>query len=363
MFSYTCGHELTGKDETMVETLPPITGKKPVIGLAGFFGYGNYGDELFVSVFKEYLSEDFDLVILSDQLTKPYYTRPISEIVSEVDAIVIGGGDIVQPWNIDPRYFSKDFLKKPVFVVGVGVPIRSGTNKNPNNAEKDWIVDKYRTFFQHPSVKFIHARDEQSATWIKNKTSPGVDVIEAPDIVCALTLPAVTKAETPTLGIVTRQRPDQEDDYSQINALAAQQRERGWKVRHIILGSGEVGKRDLVDAVDIVGEKELVYSEELDTLTKAIGECHAIVSMKFHGTVVATMYGVPSTVLIPTNKNRNFMNRIDRGDLLSRYDDPDLCARFAPQPDRISDGSVKRLKDAATDLLKKMKAEIEKSLA
>ena len=55
----------------MVEKLRPETGKKPVVGLAGFFGYGNYGDELFVSVYKQFLQDDFDLRFLSDQLTKP----------------------------------------------------------------------------------------------------------------------------------------------------------------------------------------------------------------------------------------------------------------------------------------------------
>jgi polysaccharide pyruvyl transferase WcaK-like protein len=298
----------------MVETLdPPIAGR-PTVGLAGFFGYGNYGDELFVSVFKQYLGQDFNLRILSDQLRKPYYSRPVEEVVADVDAIVVGGGDIVQPWGIDPRYFSRKFLKKPVFVVGVGVPIRSVANqKSSNQSEKPQIVERYREFFQDPAVKFVHARDQQSTDWISEKLAPRVDVQEEPDIVCALDLPAVSRPEgDPILGIVTRQRPNQEDDYTKINALARQMAGQGWRIRHIILGTGEVGERDVLDAEDVAGPKELVRSEDLDVLTRAIGECRALASMKFHGTVVSTMYGVPSMVLIPTNKNRNFMNRIGR---------------------------------------------------
>lgn len=336
----------------MVETLRKETGTRPVIGLAGFFGYGNYGDELFVSVYKEYFEEHFDLRFLADQLTKPYYSKPLPEVVAGVDAIVIGGGDIVQPWNLDPRYFSKEFLDKPVFVLGVGVPIRSGTNINPNQTEKEWVVGKYREFFNHPSVKFIHARDQQSADWITSRTKPAVGVIEAPDLVCALSLPAVDRpTSVPVLGIVTRQRPNQDDDYSQINALADQQRSRGWHIRHIILGTGEVGVRDLADAADIKGPKELVYSDQLDVLTRAIGGCTALASMKFHGSVVATMYGVPSTVLIPTNKNRNFMRRIGRGELLSRYDDPTLCQRFEVPPAPIAEESVAMLRSRAMAVL------------
>lgn len=345
----------------MVETLPPVSGKKPVIGLAGFFGYGNYGDELFVSVYKEYFSDHFDLKILTDQLYKPYYNRPIEEIVDEVDAIVIGGGDIVQPWGMDVRYFSKAFLNKPVFILGVGVPIRSGENKPTHQSEKEWIVEKYKNFFQHPSVKYIHARDNQSATWIQKKLTPVVKVIEAPDIVCALSLPLASKpAGAPILGIVTRQRPNKDDDYTYLNALAEQQISNGWRVRHIILGTSDVGEKDIIDATDLKCQKELIYSQSLDDATRAIGECTCLASMKFHGTVVATMYGVPSTVLIPTNKNRNFMNRIDRGDLLSRYDDETLCERFSESPDPIDPKSVAMLKDGAKKVLEQVVKEIRK---
>lgn len=341
----------------MVEKLRPETGKKPVVGLAGFFGYGNYGDELFVSVYKQFLQDDFDLRFLSDQLTKPYYSKPLEEVVAGVDAIVIGGGDIVQPWNLDPRYFSQEFLAKPVFVVGVGVPIRSGTNMNPNHTEKDWVVKKYAEFFNHPSVKLIHGRDDQTCTWIRSKTKPAIGVIEAPDVVCALNLPPATRppAGQEVLGIVTRQRPNQEDDYTQINALADQQRARGWKIRHIILGTGDVGARDSLDAADVTGPKELVYTESLDELSRAIGSCTALVSMKFHGTVVATMYGVPSTVLIPTNKNRNFMKRIERGDLVSRFDDASLCSRFNPMPAPLDPAALDMLRSRAAEVMVRLR--------
>lgn len=338
-------------------------GRKPIVGLAGFFGYGNYGDELFVEVFREFLADRFELRILSDLKQKPYYSRPIDQVVEDVDAIVIGGGDIVQPWGMDPRYFSMEFLKRPVFVIGVGVPIRTRA-LNPNHVEKDWIIEKYARFFSHPSMRMIHARDRQSADWIRKKTHPKLKVIEAPDIVCALTLPPAQRpGGAPILGVVTRQRPGKEDDYTELNALVQQQREKGWHIRHIILGTGDVGERDLEDAVDIVGEKELVYSESLDDLSRAIGECSALASMKFHGTVVATMYGVPSMVLIPTNKNRNFMHRIARDELVSDFGDPRLCQRFGDGPAPIDPGDVRKLRKRSREVMTKLAAEISAALA
>lgn len=254
---------------------------------------------------------------------------------------------------MDQRYFARAFLKKPVFVIGVGVPIRAKRPENTHQTEKEWIVKKYRRFFQHPSVKMIHARDPQSANWITEKLHPKIDVIEAPDIVCALTLPEAHKPDgAPILNIITRQRPKKEDDYSHLNALAQQQIDQGWRIRHVILGTGQVGERDIRNADGITVEKEVIYSEDLQQLSRAIGEATAQVSMKFHGTVVATMYGVPSTVLIPTNKNRNFMRRIDREELMAKFDQASLPERFMQGPPApIDPQSVAMLRGRAQEVM------------
>lgn len=306
---------------------------KPVLGLAGFFGAGNYGDELFLDVFEKYFADDFELRVLADSMTRPYYARPLPEIVGEVDAILIGGGDILQPWGRDPRYFNPAFLKKPCFVVGIGVPIYTGANTKPPRED---VIDSHRRFFHNPSLKRVGVRDDQAANWIRENLEPELPVHVAPDIVCTLDLPAAPKPEgAPILGIVTRFRPKLEtpDDYTRVEELARHAADQGFRIRHIILGTGEVGQRDVSNADDFTFEgKEVVYSEELDDLTRAIGECTVLASMKFHGTVVATMYGVPSIVMIPTNKNRNFMNRIGLGALLARFDSDQLIEKFDNRP-------------------------------
>jgi polysaccharide pyruvyl transferase WcaK-like protein len=337
---------------------------RPVLGLAGFFGYGNYGDELFLRVFEEHLGADFDLRVLPDQLEAPYFSTQVEGLVAEVDAVLIGGGDLVQPWGMDPRYFNKAYLAKPVVVVGVGVPIRAATATTQQ--EKPHIVARYSRFFQNENTRLIHARDPQSASWIRSKTSPKVEVIEAPDIVCGLTLPFVRKpAGPPILGVVTRFRPrrDTPDDYSRIEEVAAHLQGQGWRVRQIILGTGTVGERDYANAADFrVPDKEIIRSENLDELTKAIGECTALASMKFHGTVVATMYGIPSVVMVATNKNRNFMNRIGRSDLLSQFDSPDLISKFSPPPAPINPDAVTEIGARARELLGRVRSTLYREM-
>lgn len=79
----------------------------------------------------------------------------------------------------------------------------------------------------------------------------------------------------------------------------------------------------------------------------AIGECSAYASMKFHGTVVAAMYGVPSIVLSATDKSRNFMRMVERPDLISSIADPRLRMRLPLVPAPIHSLARDRLREQA----------------
>lgn len=340
----------------------PARSGKPKLGIVGFFGHGNYGDELFLQVFEQYFGEHFDLVIIPDLPTKPYFSTPVEERVAGVDAILIGGGDLIRPWSLDERYFHKAYLTKPVYMVGLGVPIRAS---DPSLNDRPHVTRRYQSFFQHPSVQFVGLRDDASRDWVVSNLAPRAETVSVPDIVCALDLPTPARrdAAAPILGIATRLRPNQDepDDYTELARLARAKQAEGWRIRHLILGTGPVGERDRANADDLEIEgKEIFYTEDLDDISRAIGECTALASMKFHGSVVATMYGVPSMVLIPTSKNRSFMRRLGREDLLSVFDDPRLTERFSPTPPAPDAAAVAGLRTAAAALLRDLDRRIVK---
>ena len=301
------------------------TRTRPDVGLVGFYGPGNYGDELFLDVFRQHLGSALDLGVLADSPTRPYFRRPVRDMVRERDAIVIGGGDLVIPWGLGDRYWLTDYLRRPVHVIGVGVP--TWRDAKPS------VVEALGRFLRHRSVRSISARDEESAAWIRERLRPRVEVEASADLVFALRLPDASRPPgAPLLGITVRWR-DGGDDYTSVRALAARGRELGYRLRTIALSTGAVRTRD-ERALDELGldDVERVASDDLDVLSRAIGECTMLASHKFHGTVVATSYGIPSISMSTTDKNRNLVRRLGRPDLVCAFDDPRLADRLTNPP-------------------------------
>jgi polysaccharide pyruvyl transferase WcaK-like protein len=297
---------------------------RATIGLVGFFGWGNYGDELFLRVWHEHLDPHADLTVVHDLLKAPYFSGPVDDVVDSVDAILIGGGDLIIPWNVSGLYWREEYLRRRVYIAGVGVP----TWRRPVPD----VVDRMRRFVQHPNVRFISARDPESAQWIIRNLEPRVPVTWAPDLVFAMTLPSIERTSTDkVLSVATRHRREGPADMSQMNRLIERAFDMGWRVNSIVLGTGRTGALDLDVARQFEGlGVKTIYSEDLDELTRAVGESDALATMKFHGTVVATAYGVPAIPVAATDKTRNLFRMIDRLPMVTNLSDPTLADRLHP---------------------------------
>ena len=320
----------------------------PVAGLVGFYGWGNYGDELFLEAFRSYLEPTVRMepLVGPDWVPRPALRRG----VLNSDVVVIGAGDLLRPW-VKNRYWKPVSLNRPVFIAGIGVPSWGGTS--------DAIVDELRRFFGHPNVRAIGVRDAGSGEWIREHLVPSVPVRVAPDLVCALDLPAVERpVDPPIFGVAVRQR-ETPDDLSEVRRLCQRALSLGYRLRRIVLATGRVRENDLVATASLGFEDaELISSDDLSVITKAIGECTVFATMKFHGVVVATMSGTIPIAMMPTTKTRNFLTDIGRTDLLSYFGHADLAdhlqpdmAPIAPEtPARLHAGAVAYLNDLRSDI-------------
>lgn len=328
---------------------------KKKIALVGFFGFGNFGDELFIELHKQHLADQYDLFVANDIDEAPYFSGPIEDVVDKADAILIGGGDLINPIAKSELYWRSEYLAKPTFVFGLGVPRVS--RQNPR------IIQFYRDFFQHENCKLVVCRDQESYDWVKKNLDPGDKLHWYPDPVCSMRRPAPKKTDEKILGVVMRHHRSLADDLSAVRTMIDEGKRLGFKIRHLVLGNMRLGKGDYELAKQIAEEdEEIFYSESLEEMCQEIGACTLLASIKFHGCVVATMYGVPSIAMSVTPKNRNFMKMIQRPEMVASYTDPNLYKRLSYYPARVHQMVRGNLFRRSTEGYKLLKASLEENI-
>lgn len=132
------------------------------LGIAGYYGKGNFGDELFLETFKQVLYKDTVYPIVSH-----------IDFLSS-DAVIIGGGDLIIPYSYNNTYFPKEILHVPVWVYGVGV-----VDFYPPETWPEAEVEKYREIISQANGLYV--RDSNSAK-LANYMKLNSMIREVPDI-------------------------------------------------------------------------------------------------------------------------------------------------------------------------------------
>lgn len=278
------------------------------VGLVGYFGFGNYGDDLFVQVHRSALP-DAKLTILKgcDGIRRH---DPVE--VAQQDCIIIGGGDLVITSGFSERYWSPTLLQRPVFIVGVGVDNERGYSAS--------AVRRMREFFQHQSVKLITARDEASMRWIRRHLQPRIAVEFYPDLVASLPM-ARLGSSTPTLGLVLRSGVPQ--DFDNLQRFLDHVVELGFRTVGIVLGTGLTCAQDL-DIAGAIQTEDVVVCDSTDALTRALARCDIVASQRLHGCMAAMMMGIPAIGLRTTRKFHAWFEQFEPPPRLLSVDDPRL---------------------------------------
>jgi polysaccharide pyruvyl transferase WcaK-like protein len=313
---------------------------KPRIGLVGFFGWGNYGDELFLQQWKRRLDPWFEAVAVNDLLLPPYMSLGADAVAADLDAVIIGGGDIVLPDKSSTLYWNRAWLDRDVYIVGVGVPFH-------DVAQKAEAIVEMGEFFRHPRVRHISARDEESAAWIRQRLRPHVPVRVHADLAFAPDLPpARDYGEGKTIGLVIRRgRFGAANDYGNLRQLVSSAVHRGYSPKVIVLATGRraAEDRECLDGLAI-DAAEVIESDDIDALSSAVGGLDVLLSLKLHGAIVAARYGVPTIALEGNTKNRMLLSGLGLEDLVSDLvADPHLASRL-DSAERLRGGLLERVR-------------------
>ena len=288
------------------------------IGVVGYFGWGNYGDELFLQIHHQIFA-GHELITFHDPIKNELLSN-VDQLVESVDAIVIGGGDLLMPWFKSWLYFDERFLTKPVFIFGVGVPDR-GISPDPA------VLEHYQKFLSHPSVKLFACRDQESIVWIQSHLKLNIEILFYPDMVLSLAFPQCL-VESRSVGVVLRNQATYDNvELLKVANLASQ---FGYSLKLILLGTEGITLADDYQALQHVRipNCEIVVRDSTLLLSKEIASCKYLLSMRFHGVIAAYKSGVPFISLNIESKFTSFMMQTGNGQYSSYWTDENLSTKF-----------------------------------
>jgi polysaccharide pyruvyl transferase WcaK-like protein len=289
-------------------------------------------------------------------LEAPYLSEKRLSELDKFDAFLIGGGDLVNPRAVSDLYWRKEYLKKPTFVFGIGCPdIKTKESK---------AINYFREFFNHENLIYTCLRDKESMNYFNQVIKPRVPAITFPDAVCAMDLPKKVDSEDKILGVTLRSHRSVVGEYEQVRKAVNTAKEMGYTIKHVVMASGVLGEGDLEVTKRFAEQgEEIIYSDDLNELCEQISTCSMMLSMKFHGLIVAAMYGIPTLQMSSTQKNRNFFRYIQRPELIGNYQDENLYQKVPHYPVSIHSLLRTKLKRDARAGYASLKGAMKASLA
>ena len=154
------------------------------IAVSGYYGMGNFGDDLFLHTLRQ----------IFDNHTLYPWTSHIDPKLS--DAVIIGGGDLITPYSFNRYYFHPLLKLQPFWLYGVGI-----VDAYPEHTWPADQVAEYRSVITH--AKRAVFRDDRSSD-IAKRLQFHHHVETEPDIVFGYREPRIPIkrfSQKPTIGI------------------------------------------------------------------------------------------------------------------------------------------------------------------
>ncbi|MEE2528801.1 polysaccharide pyruvyl transferase family protein [Pseudarthrobacter sp. J75] len=279
------------------------------IGLVGFFGWGNFGDELFAEQWTRIFSQGARPV--NDLLAKPYFSRSAATVAADFDALVIGGGDLIRTENISQLYWHRAWKTKSIVVSGIGVATESG-HVRPD------VMERLRSFLDEADVLKFSVRDADSQAWVQQNLAPRFRIDLVPDLGFAalgaqdMLAPV---ADVPTVGLVFN-RKIQASDLRVRQQLVEMQQSGAIRLRQLVLARGVHRDMELAELLSSGVTEEVETFESVADMAAGVAGCEYLLSAKFHGLVAALANGRMCWSLRETAKAKSLMKMLGLSEMV-----------------------------------------------
>ncbi|MEA2082349.1 MAG: polysaccharide pyruvyl transferase family protein [Elusimicrobiota bacterium] len=252
---------------------------------AGYFGYGNFGDELILDIFTKRM-RGFRVTHVKHMKTRLF--SALKEIAN-CDAVVFPGGSVLQDESSSLSLFfytlvifTASLLGKPVFMLDSGFEVRRPLNKK-----------LLRTTLKNTS--FISVRDNTSFALLR---SLGLKPFKSAD--CAFSLKPFTPEQVfppKMIGVIPRGK-------NTLTEKALKLCKKNWpvaKFKFAVLNPKDLPRAEQLAGKHVPVIKSLAHAENF------FGSCDFFVLAPYHSLVLAVSSGVNFTAVAYSEKVTNFL--------------------------------------------------------
>ena len=283
------------------------------IGLVGYYGSGNYGDELFYETWRQKLGyENTRMVCPQDNL-------------DDIDKIIIGGGDLVWNYDVNNNYFNSKWNEngRKVYVYGVGVALPSEVKIDDN------VKKLYQYFFNE--VEYISVRDKKSQEWFKTVLDIDVEVVG--DAAWNFKTKTSIGKQPKRVGVTYRR-----NDWFQCDDVVKQLLplvNEDYRIRFIPLQGGfhntrvlhQVLFEEIKRSTDYAAMNLIPINSDSYHTYAEIDSCEFYITTAFHGLITGLKTRVPTLCLSRHNKFTQLLKEVNMEWILCKNND-ELVAKL-----------------------------------
>jgi polysaccharide pyruvyl transferase CsaB len=316
------------------------------IAICGYYGVFNVGDEAILTSFKKVVSQyhpESEVLVMGTGDLFPFGIRSFLrsiirpslwykpyKLIKSCDKFILGGGGLFTPEEMPwvPTFWALHgvaayLMDKPVYCLGISVSSLTGINK--------FIV---KWLFKHS--KEVVVRDKVSYELVKEWR---INCKLSTDLALALES-SVVKNNSNEQYIVLSVRSFKKTDEKLYTILAqlcdSIVKLYGLKIRLIPFQKGDQYDVQVLRKIfDLTVHKEQIildnYYENLEELISVLGQAKAVIAMRLHAGILATVAGTPFVAMSYMQKVSNFwaefndieildFNRLELSEMLKKIE-------------------------------------------